>query len=123
MALTNVLVNKQELLVTVQKNAQEHDEIYKEAVEAWRVQIVKYHNKQIRHIKKHGEEDANAAMAIPRQPISNATEYKRAIKMIEMSTMDELELTAQQFNQLVMDEWSWSGNFRTMASNLTGKLY
>ncbi|CAL9958356.1 hypothetical protein VPHD479_0033 [Vibrio phage D479] len=120
-ALNEVIVNRDKLLETVKANAEQHDVIYAEAMEAWREKSITFHRKQAAFIKKHGRE--NELLQRPTHPQSNAAEYKRAIRMIEMSTMDELQLTAQQFNQLVMDEWNWSHAFRSMATDLTGKLY
>lgn len=43
---------------------------------------------------------------IPPAPVSYEDKYSRAILMIDLSTDDEIELTAQMFNQLVLADWS-----------------
>jgi len=46
-------------------------------------------------------------------PHDHSADYDRAIKMVEMSTDDILELTEPEFAQLVMDDWGWKQAFTT----------
>ena len=44
-------------------------------------------------------------------PHDHSAEYDRAIKMVEMSVDENLELTEPEFAQLVMDDWGWKQQF------------
>ena len=44
-------------------------------------------------------------------PHDHTAEYDRAIKMVEMSVDENLELTEQEFAMLVMDDWGWKQQF------------
>ena len=49
-------------------------------------------------------------------PLDHSAEYDRALKMVEMSVDDILELTEQEFATLVMDDWGWKQQFLTSNS-------
>jgi len=40
-------------------------------------------------------------------PTSNVADYDRVIKMLEMSIEDEIELTSEEFENFVQDNWHW----------------
>jgi hypothetical protein len=44
-------------------------------------------------------------------PQDHTKVYDVAIRMLEMSTQDEVKLSADEFNQLILDEWDWSDTF------------
>ena len=58
---------------------------------------------------------------IPSKPVSYADSYTRAIRMLELSVDDVIELEQDVFNQLVLDEWNWKRNF--ILSNATYKSF
>jgi hypothetical protein len=49
-------------------------------------------------------------------PTSYADSYTRAIRMLELSVEEVIEIDATTFNQLVLDEWQWKQQFTTMSS-------
>jgi hypothetical protein len=44
-------------------------------------------------------------------PVDNSEVYKTTIGMLEMSKDENIVLTADEFRQLVQDEWDWTDNF------------
>lgn len=40
-------------------------------------------------------------------PEDHTLDYDRVLKMLEMSVEDEVTLTAEAFQQYVMDDWGW----------------
>jgi hypothetical protein len=48
---------------------------------------------------------------MPPVPVSYEDSYKRAIRMLELSVDDIIEVEEDVFNQLVLDEWSWKRSF------------
>ncbi len=45
------------------------------------------------------------------QPSDQTEEYDRAIKMVEMTQADTIELEEDRFDNLVMDRWAWTRQF------------
>jgi len=61
-------------------------------------------------------------------PMNQTPEYDQAIRMLEMSVEDEVELTAGEFSQFVMDRWHWKQQFSAtnsayIAAASSGKSY
>ena len=56
--------------------------------------------------------------AMPGRPISYEDSYTRAIRMLELSIEEVIEVEEDIFNQLVLDEWQWKHAFTA-----TGALY
>lgn len=54
-------------------------------------------------------------------PEDHTKDYEKAIKMAEMSVNDQIELTSKQFDQLVMDNWSWSMGNDLLKTKYLGK--
>jgi len=56
---------------------------------------------------------------------SHEASYKRAIRMLELSVEDIIEVEEDIFNQLVLDEWSWKNQFVNLTllykTGLTGR--
>lgn len=44
-------------------------------------------------------------------PVDNSEVYKTTIGMLEMSKDETIVLTADEFRQLVQDEWDWTDHF------------
>lgn len=49
-------------------------------------------------------------------PRSHTKDYDLVIKMLELSTKDEITISGNQFNQYVEDEWAWKNSFVSNAS-------
>ena len=57
--------------------------------------------------------DAKAGRQISRainlaEPVDHTADYDRVMAMLEMSVDDTVILSAQEFNQFVLDDWEWS---------------
>lgn len=46
-----------------------------------------------------------------RYPESHSDDYERAIKAVELSVYDKIELTEIEFNQYIMNNWTWRSSF------------
>lgn len=44
-------------------------------------------------------------------PVDHTDDYERAREMYTMSIDDVIELTENEFDQLVLDNWGWKGEF------------
>ncbi len=52
----------------------------------------------------------NAAVSLP-YPENRTDDYGRAIKMIELSVYDTVELSEQEFDAYVLNNWAWKKKF------------
>lgn len=124
--MKTVKVGRDELLTTVRLNFEKHKADYNEAVDDYKVLVVKL-AKDNAKIAKVNVKMANAFRIkdikhfsnVPSAPVHYSKEYERAIKMLEMSVESEIDLEEEIFNQLVMDEWSWKHHF--VGANMSTK--
>lgn len=121
--MRTVKVNKEELLSVVRTNKEKHITEYQEACEDYKALIVKVAQSNLK-VAKTGDLTAigNQFKSKPQAPVSYEAEYNRAIRMLEMSVEIELEIEAQVFNQLALDEWQWKQSFSLMASTYKAAL-
>lgn len=119
--MRSVKLNKVELLGIVRENKAKHILEYKEAVEDYINAARTIVNYNVDKINQGTVESIAKCKSIPSAPKSYEDEYNRAIRMLELSVEAEIDLDADVFNQLVLDEWTWKNNFALMAS--TYKAY
>lgn len=50
------------------------------------------------------------------KPALHTKEYDRAIRMLELHQESTIELTAKDVEQYIMDEWSWTENFKNISA-------
>lgn len=119
--MKEVRVKKSELLDILRTNGQKHVQEYQEAIEGWRVETLKELSKLSRKVKKLDLENAVDltendfpnlwVSAAQDRPTCHAKDYDRAIAMLDMSTEDEVVISAREFDQFVNDEWDWKEAF------------
>lgn len=109
-------VRKAELLTILRKNRKEHRAIFEEAVDVYTDRLVKWHRAQARRILRG--EQGERMVRLP-QPEDHTDDYDTMIKMMEMEVGDTVTLDFHLFQNLVMDQWSWSGSF---AANSTSYI-
>lgn len=56
------------------------------------------------------------------EPSSYVNSYDTAIRMLQMSTDDIIELSQQEFSQYVEDNWAWQGMFKSTTSFYNSKV-
>ena len=130
--MKSVTVDKAELLEVLKKNRERHEQNYREAVRDYRT-LAKFElAEMVEKIKKQTdssiakiEEAINAQeparrtnyrivdryVLTTKAPVSHLKSYGLAIRMAEMSVSNNIELTEQRFNELVLDEWDWKADF------------
>ena len=115
--MRSVKLNKTELLGIVRENKSKHILAYKEAVDDYINAARTIVNYNVDKINEGTVESISKCKPVPTAPISYEDEYSRAIRMLELSVETEIELEADVFNQLVLDEWAWKNSFAIMAQN------
>lgn len=106
----SVKINRKELLKIVKENATKHVAQYDEAVEDYKVGVVKVAKANLK-IANTGDIEKFTFNRMPAAPVNYADNYSRAIRMLELSVEDVIEVEEHIFNQLVLDEWAWKQGF------------
>lgn len=126
--LETTRMNRKKLIDIVQENMAKHVSDYTEAVAEWKVAQVKVaqenRTKAGKNVKlaETGNYSKFLAMTswLP-EPQSYEKSYSKALRMLELSVDDTIEIPADTFNQLVLDEWEWKQNFVT--TSMATKAY
>lgn len=111
---SKVSIKKTELLEAVRKNRETHIADYKEAREGFEKGFLKEAEKLVVRIKE-GNFDRNVINLSA--PINHDKDYNLVIRMLEMSTANEISITQNQFSQFVLDEWNWKEQFSNSTMN------
>ena len=110
-------VNKVGLIAKIKAALEEHREQYKKALEGWMRQMQGAGEIVI------GRVQSGKIMAFPNEfhnlmqiPSLHTADYEAALKMLEMSVDDVIELGPEDFNQLVLGNWEWKERWNTTNS-------
>ena len=118
--MNSIKMNRIQLLDIVVENNKKHIKEYLEAVEDYKLLVVATAQANLK-LAKTGELDKfKGIKSLPPIPTSYEDSYRRAIRMLELSVEEIIEVEEDVFNQLVLDEWSWKRSFT--ASNATYKV-
>lgn len=112
--MKDILVNKTELLGTLQRNRTEHQEIFAEAEKGYHLKAIGLLRAELDKAEKGEEFKTYIELT---KPASYVKEYDRIIGMLKMSEEPLISLSEQDYRNFVLDEWQWSGTF--YASNVS----
>lgn len=106
-------VKKDELLAHLRSNRDKHVAEYHQAKKDRKVAAAK----TLRLEAKRALAGKKFRISFPEfQPLQNhKKDYDLAIDLLTMCTADTIDITAQDYQQYVNDEWNWSRGFKTMA--------
>lgn len=113
--MNSVKMNRRELLKIVRDNQLKHIKEYNESVVDYKAAVLKITAANLK-MAKTAELTKFNFRAIPSRPTSYEDNYARAIRMLELSIEDTIDVEEHIFNQLVLDEWGWKQNFTAMAA-------
>ena len=119
--MDKVTVTKEALLAALNVNLNIHVKDYAEMLEQRRNSTLQALNDEVGLIMSNPAHQP-AKSTYFAMPEDHTQEYKKAIKMTEMSIYTEIELTERQFDQLIMDNWSWTENNNILKTRYLGKV-
>ena len=109
--MKSVRLEREELLNIVSENKQKHIVDFKESLADYKKAVVKI-CKENSELARSGDLDRiRRIRTMPQAPVSYEDSYTRAIRMLELSVEDIIDIEQDTFNQLVLDEWVWKHNF------------
>jgi hypothetical protein len=109
--MESVNVDRQQLLTAITENFRNHRQAYEEAFEGYRERMIEILNQQLDMLKKGGVANIQV-FAIP-VPKDHSKDYERAIKMLQMSEDDVINIDEHSFQCYVMDDWGWKAEFQS----------
>lgn len=110
-------VDKVKLLETLEKNLETHSKIVQEAKDGYLKKASEVLAEKIEQIKE-GKIVALAFSLKP--PVDYSEVYENSIEMLKWHKGETVTLEADEFRQLVRDEWDWTDNFLLSNSNYSG---
>ena len=108
--MKTVKINKTELLELMKKNLETHKSDYVESVDGYYEELLKELKAKVKLAKAREEVDLFIHLV---KPENHSLEYEKVIRMLEMTSEGNIELTSQEFDKYVMDNWGWSESFKT----------
>ena len=111
-----IKMNRFELLNIVISNCEKHKADYVEAVADYKTLVKDICAFNLKISKTESLEEFKKLKTVPASPVNYEPSYKRAIRMLELSVDEIIEVEEDVFNQLVLDEWDWKRNFVATAS-------
>lgn len=109
--MRSVKIEKKKLLGIVRENKEKHINDFNESVADFKALAIKITNTNLELVNSGDLAKISKVKVIPQAPVSHEKEYDRAIRMLELSVEDTIELEEDIFNQLVLDEWTWKNAF------------
>jgi hypothetical protein len=111
---------REEVLVSIRKNREDHLAELQEALDGWRGDLIEAIDAEratlagLRKRAKAGRlrpRDMRYDILGVRSPESHETDYAVAIRMLEMASTEAVSLTESDFARYVLDRWDWRGQF------------
>jgi fibronectin type 3 domain-containing protein len=118
--MNSIKMNRLELLAIVRENKEKHITEFAEAVADYKILVLKTTKANVALAKTEDLEEFKKIKPVPPAPQTYETSYARAIRMLELSIEEIIEVEENIFNQLVLDEWDWKRGF--VASNTMYKV-
>lgn len=114
--MNSVKINRLMLLNIVRENKEKHMKEFDRAVYDFKLAVLKISQENLKLAEEQDITTIGRIKSIPPLPVSYAKSYDKAIRMLELSVDDTIELQSHDFEQLVQDEWQWKQSFSTMNS-------
>lgn len=101
------------VLATLEKNLQIHEKEYEELAKANTAHLQNELAKALNHVRETNKfPDLTKVHEAERaKPKNYSTEYKKVISMLKLTTQTELELTVDEFDCYMNDNWDWKNTF------------
>lgn len=114
--LSCITVAKLDLLIALKKNREDHRTAFVASQKGYHIAVVKELESML--------VDARSGKAYRKvvqleEPLDHTRDYDRIIRMLEMSVNNEIVITESEFNNYVLDDWSWKRQFMQTTRSYT----
>jgi hypothetical protein len=111
-----IKMNRLELLAIVRANKITHVAEFINSIEDYKTVVLQLATANMKLAKSADLEQFKKIKSLLPAPISYENSYTRAIRMLELSVEDIIDVEEDVFNQLVLDEWVWKNSFSASTS-------
>jgi hypothetical protein len=115
----NITLDKQIALEILLNNKKEHIEIYKKALEGWKVEMEKHSLLLSEWATNSGKNEERPKE--PSKPVSYEKTYDELIQKLEYHALDLIEVPDYEFDQIINNNFGWMSNFLSTSSMYTSK--
>jgi hypothetical protein len=112
---SKVTVKKYELVETMKKNREEHRARFLKAQEAYRIEAIKVLDRTLADAREGKPFILTAVIGLT-VPHEHTKDYDTVLRMLEMSVDDQVVISRKQFQEYVLDDWGWKGDFDRVSS-------
>lgn len=113
--MQSVKVNKTDLLAKLRENRESHVNTFEQVLDDYRNEAIRLLEEHIERIRNGDVTKVNVVLPPPK---NYEEEYDKAIAMVEWNIDHEIQLVEYEFQQYVLDNWTWKREF-----NETNALY
>jgi hypothetical protein len=106
--MDTVKVKRNELLAVVEKNREQHRDLFEKACVGYRKEVIARLDGMLADAKAGKRIRQTVGLV---EPMDQTKDYDRVLAMLRMSTEDVIELSQSEFAQYVMDDWRWKDQF------------
>lgn len=117
--MRTVNVNRNDLLSVLKKNREQHLQEYLEARAGYQVKAIKQMKQNLKQARQGGEIIQHLGLVVP---LNYTDHYDIVIGMLEMDVNPHVELTQDDYNRYVMDNWDWKGSAMMANSHYSATL-
>lgn len=103
--MRTVHINKGDLVNALTENRKKHKADFETACKGYREYMVTELERAVIRLK--AGENVELRFDYDKPPEDHSEEYDVALKMMEMSVEQTIELSDQEFRQLILDDWQW----------------
>ena len=102
--MNTMMFDKEELLDVIKKNHIAHRDFFLDAQKGYRKRIIQELDSMLADAKSG--KNIRISIELPK-PVDHTKDYKRIIKMLEMTSEVDIELSDHEFDKYIMDNWEW----------------
>lgn len=114
--MDKITVSKPDLLAKLNENRDKHKALYEEASTAYRGKVVEALRERADGIE--GGDEIDLYFDLPK-PEDHTAEYDEAIESLRWHQGDEVDLSRSEFQQWVLDKWTWARSFSANTMSYT----
>ena len=104
--MDNIVVDKADLISTLQTNLAQHRATYEKAMEGYKEAATQWLSTTLDGMLLGTVQPKELYFNSP-VPEDHSEEYERLILMLDWDQSDTVELTRSEFTQYVQDDWGW----------------
>lgn len=106
--MREVRIDKTKLREMIQKNRDEHRDIYEKAMDGYTKAVVSFFESELKKAKKGKHFNSYFPDSVPED---HTDDYDTVLEMLDLSEDDSIKLSNGEFRQYVKDEWGWKQTF------------